>query len=59
MALPADGVGSFAQHRVIEEAVAGFGVVASGVEPVVIRVLGWDRVAAPIKQRNSAVTQFF
>jgi hypothetical protein len=39
----ADGVGSFAQHGVVEEPVAGLGVVAAPEEARVVGVVGWDR----------------
>ena len=39
----ADGVGAFAEHGVVEEPVAGLGVVAASVEPWVVGVVGWDR----------------
>ena len=42
LAVSADGVGSFAQHRVVEQPVAGFGVVAATVEAWVVGIVGWD-----------------
>jgi hypothetical protein len=42
LSLVADGVGSFAEHGVVEESVSGFGVVAACVEAVVVWVAGWD-----------------
>jgi len=38
----ADGVGAFAEHGVVEEPVAGLGVVAAAVEAVVVGVAGGD-----------------
>ena len=42
MTSSSDGVGSFAEHGVVEEPVAGLGVVATAVEAVVVGVTGWD-----------------
>jgi hypothetical protein len=36
-------VGSFSQHRVVEETVAGFGVVTAAHEPVMVGVARWER----------------
>jgi hypothetical protein len=35
-------VGTFAEHRVIEQSVAGLGVVAPPIQLVVVRVVRWD-----------------
>ena len=40
-----DGVGSFAEHGVVEEPVAGLGVVAPGVDPLVVGVVGGETTA--------------